>query len=433
MKIGLFLFKKNWMCFFVLFSNFTFGMEVPKPPISSTDNMDMFPEENISSTNMDLTLTPTVLPAEERQSMQQTDSAMEFVNKGADTEKYLEKEIGTQGNWVKKREWLKEAQKINDEIQNLAETIQKTKESFYGKFKNLDDELDKFYKQQGFEQGQLQTLFNDIEKYLEKKRNKEIEILKQRDRQRGITGEYEIKLDILEDEIRSQKMDLEQLQLDMNTIADLDKGLSERLKKLDEYIDMALKEASSARKLVNKIWYILDDKKARTVYYELKGNILEKMLGIQKYIQQDLLQNFDNIISSIRSQISRVTIMIDNLENKGFIIKDRARRVEEFKLKELERLREEKKEVEVKKPEKIEQISFIQKIYEFMVDIIAKTYVWFDNLFSYKKNEDAVRETVKKQMNEKESMKKIPEISTPERLPSDNIISKSLPLENEST
>jgi hypothetical protein len=343
------------------------------PTISGTPGAAMIPPPPPG-------MPPTVAPPEEPE-----------LPPGAETVSFPETEIGIQGNWVKKREWLKESGKIINEVESLVTNVEQTRKTFQDKFISVDGQLDNFYKQEGVGRGKIQALFNDLEKYLEKKRKKEIEILRQQDKQRGVTGEYEIKLDLLEDDIRNRKMELEQLKLDMKSIEDLDKSLSERLKKLDEQINVAQEEAIKARKLNNKIWYIIDDKKARLAYYELKGNILERIRAIQNYVQQDLLNDFNNVMGVITTQINKVKDGIKNLEDKGLIIRDRAQRVEDIRLKELEKMRA-GKPIEVVEKEEVEvELSLLTRIYNFFVDLVAKPYSYIRELFGIQAKEEPIK------------------------------------------
>jgi len=320
---------------------------------------------------------------------------MGFPVMGAETTLVDSDKVGVQGNWVKKREWLRNSLEINDEIQGFAEATQQSKSSFLNKFNAIDNELDNFYRQGGFKQGKLQVLFDDLEKYLAKKREKELAAIKE-EGEGGITSEAEIKIDMVEEEMKSLKNELEQLKLDMKSIEDLDRSLMDHLKVVDEQIDGAVSESDRARKMVDDIWFMIDDKKARVSYYELKGNILEKVKVIKEYIQVALANNFDLVISTIRSQMPLVRNQIKSLEDRGFIIENRATRLEQLRLKELEALQA-GKPIDV--PAKIEEEKRIEKswgekIYDFFVGIAAniyKVYRFFIDLFQ---EEQPVQKTV---------------------------------------
>jgi hypothetical protein len=343
-------------------------------------------------------------------------SSAESMVAGPETVELSADKIGLQGNWVKKREWLKEAQQVNHEIQELVVGIQKSRKTFYDRFTSIDGELDTFYKEESFEQGKIQGLFVDLENYLEKKRKKELAALRTTHGERGITGEYEIKLDIIEEDIKSRKTELEQLKLDMKSIEDLDKSIADRLKKLDEQINVALEESAKARKLSNEIWRIIDDKKARALYYDLKGAVLEKAKTIQDYIQTDLSNDFDNVINIIRTQISKVKEGIEILENKGLIVRDRTHRLEQIRLKELEEAAP-TEQVEVKseiKEEEIVEPSWFQKLFDAAVDKVARAYTWIKSWFVSKEEKKEEIEALAEPQEVSEMMPENPVVAEPQ-------------------
>lgn len=368
----------------------------PMPEATSVPGMEMLPPETFAPPG-DIMPTATMGPPMEMGMPTEPvplapPEGMEMPPVGPETVEISEEQIGAQGNWVKKREWLKEAQRVNDQIQDLVVTIQKSRRSYTDKYTGIDNELDTFYKEEGLEQGKVLELLNDVEKYLAKKRKKEIERLREYDEERGITGEYEIKLDILEEEVTARKRDLEQLRLDMKSIEDLDKSLSARLTKLDEQINIALKDAEKARKVSDEIWYIIDDKKARSIFYELKGNIFPKIEAIKNYVQVDLLRDFDNVIGVIRTQITKVKEGIKSLESKELIIRDRAKRLEQIRLQELEQQagKAVPEQIEEKK-EKVKEVAWYEKTYNFVVDAVARVYSFFKKIFGPTEKEKEVK------------------------------------------
>lgn len=301
---------------------------------------------------------------------------------GAQTVSLQNGKVGTQGNWVKKREWLKCSLEVNDEIQDLVDQIQQFRSSFVNKITSADNELDNFYRQVGFKQGELQAIFDGLQEYLEKKRRNRISKIKAEGIDEGVTSEMELKIDLVEDEIKGLKNSLEQFKLDMKSIEDLDQLLQDHLKKLDEQTNIAISESLRAKQLVNDIWNMIDDKKARLAYYELNGNILQKLIVLKTYVQITLLNNLDFVISTIRTQITQDRNNIVNLESNGFIIKNRAKRLEQLKLRDLEALQAgqpiQKDEV-VKKEEDISE----NKIYNFFVGGVASIYKWYKSVINF--------------------------------------------------
>ena len=306
---------------------------------------------------------------------------VEEEEKGPDTVEYPEQKIGFQGNWVKKREWMKEAISANDQIQDIVGKIQKSKEMFLDKFIKNGEELDLFYQQEGFEQGKIEELFNELLRYLYKKKKKAVEVAKAMERE-GITGEYEIKIDIIEEDIQELKRDLEQLKLDIKSIDEVAKSLSERIKKLDEQIISSLYEGARAEKLIDEMWYIIDDKQARLYFYELNNGILEKVKLIQQYIEKDLMGSFNKALEVIKVQMDKVKNGVKDLENKGLIVKNRSQRLKQIKLEALEKAKADQKIPisEYKKEKEKKEESWQDKIYNFIVDAIAYIYSFFKKI-----------------------------------------------------
>ena len=87
-----------------------------------------------------------------------------------ETGDFNEEEIGIQGNWVKKKDWLTRSYELSNKIRNLLLEIRDTRNLFQEKYSALDDKLDSFYKELGLDQGKLQQLFDGLKKFLEKKK-----------------------------------------------------------------------------------------------------------------------------------------------------------------------------------------------------------------------------------------------------------------------
>lgn len=300
---------------------------------------------------------------------------------------FPEEKIGSQGNWIRKKEWLKEALRTNEEIQKITGVVQKAKNPYSEKAQQIDSEIDAFYKKEGFEQGKLKDLFASIEKYLEKKKQKAIEQAKATGEQ-GVTGELEIKIKLIEKDIANNQKELDQLKLDMQSIGDLDKSIHDRLSKVDEQITITRKEADRAEKLTDETWYIIDDKKARNNYYELKNNILGKLKAIQKYLDSDLLSDFEAVLTTARNQMTKVSEEIKNLEEKQFFIKDRAQRIEKIKRDELEGLKTQKEDLAKKEAELRAKQPWYKRLYHFIVDSIVNIYESVKNFFSGAKGQE---------------------------------------------
>lgn len=312
---------------------------------------------------------------------------------GPDTINLPEEKIGIQGNWVNKREWVKEIENINNEIQELVINIQKSKKDFNTKFSTIEKEVDNFYQTEGFAQGKLTELFTSIEKYLNKKKELDLQNLKDQGKDAGVSTDTLIKINIVENEMKAIKADLEQLKLDIKAIQDLYQSSLERIKKLDEQIAVCVDLSVKSKEISDQSWYVIDDKKVRKSYYELKGDYLEKVKAIQTFINSDLSSDFDKVISLLKEQMTKVSGQIKAIEDKGIFFRNRSKKLEEIKLQdkeknvqEIQKRQDLEKELREKR-EKEKQNNFfknsLNNIYKFFVDFIARIINFTKKLFSF--------------------------------------------------
>jgi len=270
--------------------------------------------------------------------------------KGPETIQYPEEDIGIQGNWRKKKDWLKQAIEKNDSIQTMATDIQKFKAIFYEKFQPIDKKLDDFYRKSGFDKGELENLIKEIDNEIIQTKSKTKKLFSKalaeldeetKEEATKIKEQYADTYSI-EEKFKQYKNNLEQLKLDMQAIYDLDASLRSRLEAAENQVDSITSKLSQAETLSQKIWNVIDDKKAKQIFYEL-SNIYENTKALQNYIKQDLAQDFDNVITTINNQINIVSTGIDNLEKEGFFVRNRTTRLEQERKKQQELLRQEQK------------------------------------------------------------------------------------------
>lgn len=215
---------------------------------------------------------------------------------GPDTVQLSEEIIGFRGNWVKKREWLLRAKEQNTKIQTLISEIQQSRPAFAEKFTIIQNELDTFYRETGNRTGNLQSSFKS---YLRE------EELENRDRDPSI-DEF--------DDIASFQRDLGAIPKEVDPINKLDAALEERIKKLDEQLQNSRTEGSQAQKFYDEMWDMIDDTKAQSHFYEIKG-ITKKIKSILEYVQGSFAQDFDATIATTRKQIEEFREKLLDLES----------------------------------------------------------------------------------------------------------------------
>lgn len=297
---------------------------------------------------------------------------------GPETSMAIEK-IGTQGNWVKKREWLMKSHEAFAEIQEVVTQIEQSRVAFVTKLNDTDRLLDSYYKGLGLNDGRINELLDKVTDYLETKRKQAlIQIGAVADKP---DPDLQAKIDIIESNIKHNKLQLEQLTLDMKAVEDLGKSLVDRVKRVDERLGTVQTTFTKAQGIINDLWDIIDHNKARDKYYELKITILEQIKAEQTYLQQDLLADFDTVIQTIITQIGRTEVEIKKIEENGLFIKNRARRVKELKLKEAAATAKDSstdkiaadKKIVIESKQLIVERSFWERIYNGAIMVIA----WF--------------------------------------------------------
>lgn len=304
-----------------------------------------------------------------------------------DTVELPDKEIGIQGNWMKKKEWLKRAYETHDQMQRLAVDIQNSRNAFNQKFNSIDEELDQFYKNYGVQQGKLDELFSNISGFLEKKKQRTLAALaaeKQQDK--ILERDYQIKVEAIETEVKGNKTSLEQLKLNMQSIEELDRSLAERLTQLDQQINQGMTLVNQGNDTINALWQIIDDSIARTRYYELVNNVFAPLQAIHTYLTSTLQQDFDQVAGTIRQQIAKVLDDTRQLESIGLVLKNRAPRLDDIRLQvklEREKALQAEREAEAKRKE-LAQKKTVKKIVPqpWWKKIILFFVSFFSNLYS---------------------------------------------------
>lgn len=243
-----------------------------------------------------------------------------------------EEEQGDTGNWLKKKEWVKQARELDSAIQELVLEAQTAKVALYkSKGTGIAEELENFHKEVGMGYGEIDAIVAQVQEYLDKRIAK-AQQLKNDESVVRPSGEVVAPLSVyeLQDQVDARKLELEQFKLDMKYIADLDKALSERINKVDEMVTYVFDHAKQAGEILTKMWHIVDHNKARLRYYEMNDHY-EKIKAATAYIKNDLSENFDKISAEIKNQMAKCLESIKKLEDKDLIIKNRQQRVEDLK------------------------------------------------------------------------------------------------------
>lgn len=299
-------------------------------------------------------------------------------------------QIGTSGNWVRKREWVKQAQEVNEQLQEDLAAIQKSRAAFYEAQQSFDKSSNEFFQSKGFATGKIDELIADLQADIAREKELRIAVAKGKSESEEMpTNYYDVQIEAIEADVKRFTREVEQFKLDMKAIADVDSSLNERLKVLDKHIKQAGDLESQAAEKLSKLWWVIDHTKARTLFYEIKGHA-EQIASIKKYVTGTLLSDFKKVGQTLTSHISQVQEEIKDLEERGLIVEHRAERLEQQRkdrerVEEMLRKVEEEEEVRPRRRRnRVAKRTWLQTFYapvDFVVSSIAALGNYFLSFF----------------------------------------------------
>lgn len=208
-----------------------------------------------------------------------------------------------QGNWLFKRIWWERAEERYEKIRALVDAVWESRTTFFVKRNELDRNiLDPFYLNIGIGQGELQEILSELVDFLDKKRE-----------QQGDLNEQER---MLYEVIVTEEDALKQLQLDIQAVANLDRSIDEALGTLMNQINRVRQFEQQAWQNFREIARILDDTKARELYYIIEGTA-RNIKNISNYLEQSFLKHFNILINETTKHIARIQNQIKSLKEKG--------------------------------------------------------------------------------------------------------------------
>lgn len=199
---------------------------------------------------------------------------------------------GLSGNWIKKLAWLKEAVEYDAQISSLHQEILSLRgDTYQPKIEKIKQSLLSSRNaskgsSRGLDESILQ-LQNDIDEKL----NRLLDTARKAD-QAKLQQDARYKLYEAEGKITEYKSQLSNLKMEIGVIDSLQKAFSDRVAKLDEYINKSGEIAGSSEEKIKEIFDLFDDEKAKEATFYVKG-LLEQMKKVHKYVKTDALQSFD--------------------------------------------------------------------------------------------------------------------------------------------
>lgn len=262
-------------------------------------------------TSEEITPEPVVAKIEEQEALIPEEEPISEEPVGIDTVS-LE---NPQGNWLFKRIWWERAEDRYEKIRNLVEAIFEYRNTFFKERNQLDrNVLDPFYMSIGIDRGELQIILSEINDFLERQREQQGELSEQ---ERVLYETY-----ITEEEI------LKQLKRDVDMITSLDQAIDDALGTFMNQINRVKNYESEAWKNFKEIAHILNDTRARELYYMIEG-AARNIKTISTYLEQEFFTHFHKLIEEAQTRVARVQSQMEALKEKGVLFQRQAEQLEQ--------------------------------------------------------------------------------------------------------
>jgi hypothetical protein len=264
-----------------------------------------------------------------------------------------------QGNWLYKRIWWERAEERYEKIRLLVDAVWESRTIFFVKRNELDrNVLDPFYLNVGIGQGELQIILSELVDFFEKHRE-----------QQGDLSEQERSL---YDTIATEEEALKQLKQDVESVANLDHAIDDALGTLMNQINRVRQYERQAWENFKEIAHILNDTKARELYYMIEG-AARNIKNISSYVEQDFFNHFSKLIEETTQHINRIQNQIESLKEKGVSFKRQTELLEQK-----QEQPEEEEEEEVAPKPKLSWFGWIMSglssVSDFIFSIIRMPY-----------------------------------------------------------
>lgn len=210
---------------------------------------------------------------------------------------------GAQGNWLFKHAWWKRAEVKYEKIRAVIEKSMDLRMFFFDKRAEVDRViLDPFYISIGIDQGALQQQISQL--------------LKKLDEERKDTGSLSDKERDLLVQIKAEQRSIEQLQKDFAQVTQLDNELDASLGLLVQQINRIRGYERDAWGHFKEIARVLDDKKAREIFYTM-DMLYKNVKQVYRYIDQEFRQHFVKTVAMIQEDIEKIRARMTDLKDKG--------------------------------------------------------------------------------------------------------------------
>jgi hypothetical protein len=224
--------------------------------------------------------------------------------------------IGERGNWLKKREWVKQASAVDDQVQKDLIKVQGARAAFMPEFEKIDKKVNEFFGVKGLAKGKMTALVDEIKAEIAAEKERRVLAAKEKSEMDDVPlNYYDVQVEAIEDDIKKLMREIDQFNLDMKAIADLDAALNDRLKVVDKHIKDANVQAEQSAKKLEEMWWLIDDQKARERFYEIQA-IADRVSSIKTYLTSTLLGDFKKTATTLEKQIEQVQKEIEHRERR---------------------------------------------------------------------------------------------------------------------
>lgn len=285
-------------------------VSVTAPPVMSSSAVSPVPVQSMPPISASAaSAVPVVAPVAQQGTVVKMHEPEPEESLGIDT--LLEEE--PQGNWLFKRIWWQHSEASYEKLRKLVDEIHDVRMRLLADRRTIEHEvLDPFYLNIGIGQGELQALIADL----------------LGNKQRAIRPDQTDQQRELMHSIEEDRVQLEQLQRDVNAIVTLEA-------QLDNAIDMLTQQVEQVRMYEQNAWQhfkdvsrVLNDKKAQELFYKIKG-AAGNIRSILDYLKGSFSTTFNELIQKITQQVNNVKASLQALKEKGVILKGAAQQLEE--------------------------------------------------------------------------------------------------------
>jgi hypothetical protein len=217
------------------------------------------------------------------------------------------------GNWLYKRVWWERGEKTYGTVSQIMPQLERERILFYQQRAELDRSVfDQFYLQAGVGLGELQEIIATILQLAEQKRE--------------VQGSLDEQERTFLQTVQDKQALLKGLDQQIKAVIAIDEGLDEDMMVLNKQLDQAQGYERQSWQLFKDITRELNDKKARELYYRMRG-LKKNIRSIGQYIQRTLKGHFAQLVNSAKTKIQEVQKIIEQLRSERIDLKEFAKRL----------------------------------------------------------------------------------------------------------